>query len=223
MIVNMITGEMYVGSAVPNQMHMRFHKHLFAGFGNKPLWNAIQKYGLINFAFLVVEEFIDFTKDKNQKLLDLETIYIAAYGDYNIAEIAGNTLGVKHTEETKATMRANFSQARRDAIGALNRGKQLSPEVVEHMRSAAIARPPMSDETRNKVSANSAKAALYELTMLDGTLLSNDSKSIVLRTIPVLANYCNCSEKTVRRALKGTGIIKGKWAIKLLGPANPKP
>jgi hypothetical protein len=142
--------------------------------------------------------------------LDLETLYIAAYGDYNIAEIAGNTLGVKHTEETKLAMRANYSQARRDAIGALNRGKRLSPEVVERMQFAAISRSPMSDETRSKVSANSANAALYELAMLDGTLLPNDSQFIVLRTISVVANYCNCSEKTVRRALKGTGIIKNK-------------
>jgi len=223
MIVNKISGKMYIGSATPNRMHIRFHKHLFAGSGNKPLWNAIQKYGLNNFAFLVVEEFFDFTKDKNQELLDLETIYIAAYGDYNIVEIAGNTLGFKHTEETKAAMRANYSQARRDAIGALNRGKQLSPEVIEQIRSAAIARPPKSDETKNKVSANSANAALYELTMLDGTLLTNDSQSIVLRTIPAIANYCNCGEKTVRRALKGTGIIKGKWVIKSLGSANTKP
>ena len=33
-------------------------------------------------------------------------------------------------------MRANYSQARRDAIGALNRGKKLRPETVELMRAA---------------------------------------------------------------------------------------
>lgn len=200
-------------------MHIRFHKHLFGGTGNKPLWNAVQKYGLENFAFLVIDEIPDFTSNMNQQLLDLETAYIAAYGDYNIAREAGNTLGVTHTEAQREAMRANYSQARRDAIGALNRGKKLRPETVELMRAAALSRQPMSDESRAKVSANSAKALLLELSMVDGSALPDGTTSIVLRTVPVVAEYCNCNEKTVRRALKGNGIIKGKWLVKSLGLA----
>lgn len=219
LIVNLVTGQSYIGSAVLGRMHIRFHKHLFGGTGNKPLWNAVQKYGLENFAFLVIDEIPDFTSDMNQQLLDLETAYIAAYGDYNIAREAGNTLGVTHTEAQREAMRANYSQARRDAIGALNRGKKLHPETVELMRAAALSRQPMSDESRAKVSANSAKALLLELSMVDGSALPDGTTSIVLRTVPVVAEYCNCNEKTVRRALKGNGIIKGKWLVKSLGLA----
>ena len=219
LIVNLVTGQSYIGSAVLGRMHIRFHKHLFGGTGNKPLWNAVQKYGLENFAFLVIDEIPDFISDMNQQLLDLETAYIAAYGDYNIAREAGNTLGVTHTEAQREVMRANYSQARRDMVGALNRGKNLSPETVELIRAAALARSPMSDESRAKVSANSAKALLLELSMVDGSALPDGTTSIVLRTIPVAAEYCNCSEKTVRRALKGNGIIKGKWLVKSLGLA----
>ena len=43
---------------------------------------------------------------------------------YNIAQQAGNTLG--DTDETRALMRLNYSDERREAIGALNRGKKLS-------------------------------------------------------------------------------------------------
>lgn len=219
LIVNLVTGQSYIGSAVLGRMHIRFHKHLFGGTGNKPLWNAVQKYGLENFAFLVIDEIPDFTSDMNQQLLDLETAYIAAYGDYNIAREAGNTLGVTHTEAQREAMRANYSQARRDAIGALNRGKKLRPETVELMRAAALSRQAMSDESRAKVSANSAKALLLELSMVDGSALPDGTTSIVLRTVPVVAEYCNCNEKTVRRALKGNGIIKGKWLVKSLGLA----
>jgi len=219
LIVNLVTGQSYIGSAVLGRMHIRFHKHLFGGTGNKPLWNAVQKYGLENFAFLVIDEIPDFISDMNQQLLDLETAYIAAYGDYNIAREAGNTLGVTHTEGQREAMRANYSQARRDTIGALNRGKKLRPETVELMRAAALSRPPMSDESRAKVSANSAKALLLELSMVDGSPLPDGTASIVLRTVPVVAEYCNCNEKTVRRALKGNGIIKGKWLVKSLGLA----
>ena len=219
LIVNLVTGQSYIGSAVLGRMHIRFHKHLFGGTGNKPLWNAVQKYGLENFAFLVIDEIPDFTSNMNQQLLDLETAYIAAYGDYNIAREAGNTLGVTHTEAQREAMRANYSQARRDAIGALNRGKKLRPETVELMRAAALSRQPMSDESRAKVSANSAKALLLELSMVEGSALPDGTTSIVLRTVPVVAEYCNCNEKTVRRALKGNGIIKGKWLVKSLGLA----
>lgn len=37
MIVNLVTGETYVGSAVLGRMSVRFHKHLFGGTGSKPL------------------------------------------------------------------------------------------------------------------------------------------------------------------------------------------
>lgn len=117
-------------------------------------------------------------------------------------------------------MRENYSQKRRDAIGALNRGKKLPRTIVDLMRAAALSRGPMTDETRAKVSANSAKAILFELSMLDGSTLPGGYISIVLRTIDAVANYCNCNEKTVRRAIKGSGIIKGKWLIKSLGLAN---
>lgn len=156
----------------------------------------------------------------NQQLLDLETSYITAYGDYNIALEAGNTLGVRHTEEQIAAMRANYSQARRDAVGALNRGKKLPPSTIELMRAAALSRFPMSEESRAKVSANSAKATLFELSMLDGSTLPGGTSSIVLRTINTVADYCNCNEKTVRRAIKGNGTIKGIWLIKSIGLAN---
>lgn len=220
MIANLITGEAYVGSTVLGRMHLRFHKHLFGGTGSKPLWSAVQKYGLENFAFLVIDEVPDFSSDMNQRLLDLETSYIASNGDYNIALEAGNTLGVMHTEAQREAMRTNYSQARRDAIGALNRGKKFSPTTVELMRAAALSRAPMSAESRAKVSANSAKAMLFELSMVDGSALPNHTISIVLRTIGAVATYCNCNEKTIRRAIKGNCIIKGKWLIKSLGRAN---
>ena len=197
LIVNLTTGEKYIGSAVLGRMQTRFYKHLFGGTGNKLVRDAVQEYGLENFAFLVIAEIPGFTPDMNQQLLDLETTYILAHGDYNVAKEAGNTLGVLHTQAQKEAMCANYSQARRDAIGALNRGKKLSQATVALIRAAALARPPMSEETRAKVSANSAKAMFYELSLVDGSTLPNGASSVVLRTIPVVTEYCQCNEKTV--------------------------
>jgi hypothetical protein len=153
----------------------------------------------------------------NQSLLDMETTYISAYGDYNITELGGNTFGYKHTEASLQVMRNNYSQARREAIGSLNRDKTLSPETIQLMREAAFARSPMSDETRAKLSTNSANAILIELSHVDGSLFPNGENTLVLHTINVVAQYCKCDERTVRRALKGNGILRRKWNIKSIG------
>ena len=50
-----VTGQYYVGSAVTGNLYMRFHKHLFSFTGNKRVANAVNKYGLSEFAFLVLE------------------------------------------------------------------------------------------------------------------------------------------------------------------------
>ncbi len=41
--------------------------------------------------------------------------------------------------------------------------------------------------------------------------------SLTLRTIPVVANFIGCNEKTVRRALKSNGIIRKLWHVIVLG------
>lgn len=125
-----------------------------------------------------------------------------------------------HTEKAKAHMKDIYSDARREAIGALNRGKTFSPETIARLSAAALLRAPMTPETKALVSLNSAKAELFEVRLLDGSSLTNECTSIILRTIPTVANYVSCHEKTVRKALTGNGIIRGKWLIKRLGKAN---
>ena len=105
-------------------------------------------------------------------------------------------------------------------IGALNRGKCLTKTTIELMREAALSKPAMTKETRTKISANSAIAELFKISTVDSTPLKGGEMSIVLRTILSLASYCNCSEKTVRPALKSNGILKKNWLIIRLGKAN---
>ena len=101
MILNLVTGDIYVGSAITGKMPNRFHRHLFGLSGNKLVAAAILKYGLSNFAFTVVASLSTvITKENNQDLLNLENHYIKTLTPvYNIALSASNTLGVLHTEE----------------------------------------------------------------------------------------------------------------------------
>lgn len=98
-------------------------------------------------------------------------------------------------------------------IGALNRGKTFKPETIELIRQAAINRPPMSEETRAKVSANSAKAQYYSVSKADGSLLPNGETTIILRTINTVADFCKCNERTVRRALTANKLVKNTFKV----------
>lgn len=230
LIINLVNGNTYVGSAITGNMPNRFHKHLFGFTGNKPVAAAVA------IAFIVLDTIPDFiAKDNNLDLLALETQSLehrkhGVYGrcgreittllpDYNVAPIAGNTLGVKHTEANKLKMRVNYSSERREQVRAINRGKTLSLETRALLQKAALLRPPMSDETRAKVSANSTVANLYSVTRVDGQPLSNGKMEMELRTINKVADFLSCDEKTVRRALASTGIVKKVHQVKVLGPA----
>lgn len=129
---------MYVGSSVMGRMQVRLQKHLYNLTGNRLVAAAVQKHGLSNFAFILIDSadtIPNFNSDLNQDLLDMETHWIATLPTfYNIARIAGNSTGVMHNEATKATMRANYSDERKETIGALNRGKTFCPETIDKMR-----------------------------------------------------------------------------------------
>lgn len=185
LIVNLVNGNMYVGSAIASRMPNRFHKHLYGGSGSALVDAAVQKYGLDQFAFILLGTLSPFTSAPesfalwgkgNAELLDLENFYLQLLTPvYNLAPQAGNTYGMQHTAETKALMSANYSKSRREAIGSLNRGKTFSPVTIQRMTDAALARGPMPSETKELVSLNSAKAQLFEISLLDGSLLKDGS------------------------------------------------
>jgi hypothetical protein len=106
MIVNLVTGHTYVGSAIKGNMGNRFHKHLYGGSGSIQVWSAVLKYGLekLRLAFIVMETVqTTVTSSDNEYLLVMEDKYISLIKpEYNIAPQAGNTFGYRHTEEDKA-------------------------------------------------------------------------------------------------------------------------
>jgi len=73
-IVNKLNGKCYVGSSKSLQSRLRNYFNLahLAAQKNRPLSHAIIKYGLVNFAFIIVEE-VDMTVNN---LEDRETYWI---------------------------------------------------------------------------------------------------------------------------------------------------
>lgn len=217
-VINLVNGNIYVGSAVTGNLYTRYHKHLYSFTGSTIVAAAVAKHGLSSFAFVVLEVIPGpITTKNNTQLLAMENHYMALLRPaYNLAPNAGNTLGYKHSNITKQNMRETYSSERREATGALNRGKKFSDEIRTNFSKIALQRPPISADTRAKVSANSAQALLYYVERLDG------SEPNTLRTTQAVADYCGCSVRTVGRAVQSNGIIRKTWCVTVLGKANKR-
>jgi len=63
-------------------------------------------------------------------------------------------------------MKDIYTDARREMIGSLNRGKKLSKETIEKIREKALKRPPMSDEIKQKCIKHTRPISLYNLNVL---------------------------------------------------------
>jgi len=100
MIVNKITKDYYIGSAATNRFYGRFSNHLIYFRGSKIVKSAVKKYGLSNFAFIILDLYPNIvTKENNKELLNLEDRYLKLLlPNYNILTEAGSSFGYKHTE-----------------------------------------------------------------------------------------------------------------------------
>jgi len=214
MIVNKITKDYYIGSAATNRFYGRFSNHLIYFRGSKIVKSAVKKYGLSNFAFIILDLYPNIvTKENNKELLNLEDRYLKLLlPNYNILTEAGSSFGYKHTEVDRQKMTDGFNNVRREMIGSLNRGKKLSPETIEKMRQKALNRASMSDKTKNKCITNTRPLVLYNL---NGTVYGEYS------TILDAAKSINCGEKTIRRALNTKkSLVKRQWVVKDFSKRN---
>lgn len=96
MFYNKITGDSYIGSSI--NLYARFNSHLnLMAASELPLYRAIRKYGLNNFAFIVLQ----YCEPNVEVCLNLEQYYLDLYKPaYNILKTAGGSEGFKHSPET---------------------------------------------------------------------------------------------------------------------------
>lgn len=196
LILNKDTLDYYIGSASTGKLHARFSNHLF-NFNGKVVKNAVKKYGLSSFAFMVLELFPEIVnKEKNKKLLDLEDFYLKSLlPNYNILTEAGSSFGYKHSEITRIKMQTNYSEQRRMFIGNLNKAKSLSPDTIEAIRKAALSRskPIYSEQAIANMKKRSKAILVYNL---DHTVFGE------FPSIREASKSLGCDEKTIRPALQ---------------------
>jgi group I intron endonuclease len=210
LILNKFTMDYYIGSAATGRLHARFSNHLFNFNGSKVVKNAVRKYGIASFAFIVLELFPEIVnKENNKQLLDLEDFYLKSLlPNYNILTEAGSSFGYKHSEITRINMKEKYSEERRATIGNLNRGKSLSPNTIDYMKEAALNRTkPVNSEESIKGMKQSSKALIVY--NMDYTVYGE------FPSIVDASKSLGCSQKTISRALRTPkNILRRRWIVK---------
>lgn len=210
LIFNNINGDYYIGSASTDRFYTRFSNHLIHFTGSKILKNAVRKYKINNFIFIVLELFPEIVnKENNKKLLDLEDYFLKSLlPNYNILTEAGSSFGYKHTEISRIKMKTNYSIERREIIGNLNKGKNLSQETKDKLINKALGRKIIfSDKGFINLNKRSKPLKLYNL---DNTLYGE------YPSIAKAAYVINCSPKTIKRALESKSkLLKRRYLVKM--------
>lgn len=199
LILNKITLDYYIGSASTGRFHSRFVNHLFYLNGSKVIKNAVKKYKVNSFAFIILELFEEkVTRENNKKLMDLEDFYLKSLlPNYNILLEAGSSFGYRHSEVTRLKMITNYSEERRLAIGNLNRNKTFANETIEAMSVAAKNRSnesrKLSIESLDNLKKRSKAIIIYNV---NGTVYGK------FKSITEAASSIGSSPQTIQRALK---------------------
>lgn len=177
-ITNIVNTMYYIGSTINFSKRWNRHKndlkanrHL-----NSYLQNAYNKYGVEAFAFQILE----YCEPK--KLLEREQFYLDIYNSYdrefgyNLSPTAGNTLGVKHTEEFKKKI-SKITTGRKHTIEAKNKIRNAHKGKIftkEHRNKISIARTGIKLSKEHKLKLSLAgKGKIFTKEHKEKLILSN--------------------------------------------------
>lgn len=118
---NLINNKVYIGQTIHSlNIRINQHMHNMRINKNRPLYNSMNKYGVDNFSWKVIDV------AKNREELNHKEIYWIDYFDsyfykensngYNLTVGGDSVSGYRHTEETKSTM----SESRKGRLAGEN-------------------------------------------------------------------------------------------------------
>jgi group I intron endonuclease len=157
-IVNNVTCDMYVGSAVAVKRRWSAHRNLLTkqSHYNSRLQRAYDKYGASSFDW----EIVQFVDDKTQ-LIASEQFWMNFFAPaYNGRPIANSPLGTKASVETRAKMSAaakkrGFSEEHKRNISKAKKGVSVMSEEQKQHLSLVNKGKVLSVETREKIRVTS--------------------------------------------------------------------
>lgn len=201
--------KLYIGSS--KILDIRFNVHIKGTRSNIVLQNAINKYNLQDFVFIVFEYC------KPEDLISREQLYIDALKpEFNILKTAGSWLGYKHSIKTITKMSIAKTGKNNPMFG-----KNLTAETIAKISEANKGKI-ASVETRAKLSKsqksidriginNPASRKVFVFSFESETNEYILSNSFI--TCTETAKHFKCSVKTISIHLKSGKIFQKKWIL----------
>lgn len=199
LIGNKITRNTYVGSGSDNKIYTRFRNHLYNNNGSKLVKKSLDKYGIQNFFFAILEYFpVKITKENNKELMLLETEYIKEIGPkYNILTEAGNSFGYKHSEEVLLKMKENYSEKNRERLREWQKSRKNNWTESEKLKLREIALNKPSDYLTSQ-----GREKLRNINKKGVNIIDINTNEILctFNSTNQTSHYLCCSVKTIQRA-----------------------
>ena len=168
-IKNLSNGKVYIGQSIDIKNRFYHHRRNVTKNKKHPLYNAINKYGIVNFEFNVIEHVYDSNKldEREQYWLDYYNSYNKGFG-YNLLLKAESWRGYKHTEETIRKI-AESHKGKPSPMKGKKHREESNKKNSESQKGKK--RKPHTEESRKKM-ALSKKGNTYWL----GKKHTNESK-----------------------------------------------
>ena len=208
MILNEITEDSYIGRGssdkdTHNRLYGRFKTHFYHcdRLSNKNLRKMLKYYGIQNFSFHMLEIV------HHTQVAKREDFYLEKYlPEYN--SILSSSSGYIHTEESRRNMRENYSLERREKIGSLNRGKNLSETTKKRISDKAKLRnsdPIFKEKHRKRCLLTNVSSK--PVRVLDGTTQEFIASFPSLKFVQKYYNY-KISYRHLKRFVAEKKVIK---------------
>lgn len=165
-ITNLINNKVYIGQTT-RTLAKRWKSHCAKDNSNRPVGNAVLKYGLDNFKVEEIENCLTI-----EQLNDRESYWISYYNStdkklgYNLCSGGNNKVMSEETIEkirVKALARkSTISAANRDAINKVVRGSKMPDHVREALRNANVGKKLSTEQIEKMREFNLGKKASEE-------------------------------------------------------------
>lgn len=166
-ILNKTTGKFYIGSAVNIEARWRWHKYDLRNNQHQNIYlqRAWVKYWEHSFEFIILELCnVNELLIKEQLWLNWFQCFKIEIG-YNLTPTAGNSKGVKHSQETRQRMseaKKKMTDKTKQLMSQQRKGKKHSEEHNAKISASGKGRT-LTEETKAKIgAANKGKKASEE-------------------------------------------------------------
>jgi group I intron endonuclease len=214
--LNLLTGDSYIGSST--NLSRRLKQYYTYGFISNParsksiIYSSILKNGYSNFSLIILE----YCKIKDT--INREQFYIDVINPtMNILQVAGNSLGFKHTKEALTKMKEakkdkTLSIQTKAKISAALLGKLVSAEtkalisLSKSGKNHPLYGKSRSIDTRDKISITSG-TAIYVYSSDKSTLINTFS------SFRKAAVFFNCNHITIKNYCSNERLFQDKWIL----------